>query len=99
MPSWNCSAVHVKGIVKISSKEDTAQLVRNMSAKYAADLLEKHDIMSPEIIDKLSGAIIGLSIEISEIQAKFKRGQHSKIDDQQACPTYYRTVSTTMPCN
>lgn len=83
--------MHVKGIVKISSKEDTAQLVRNMSAKYEADSLDKHDIMSPEIIDKLSGAIIGLSIEISEILAKFKLGQHSKIDDKQACSTHYRT--------
>ncbi|AQS35873.1 hypothetical protein Sps_00679 [Shewanella psychrophila] len=39
--------------------------------------------MSPEIIDKLSGAIVGISIEISEIQGKFKLGQHRKVDDQQ----------------
>ena len=83
VPTWNYSAVHVKGMVKISSKQDTAQLVKNMSAKYEPDLLDKHDIMSPEVIDKLSGAIIGLSIEISEIQGKFKLGQHRKIDDQQ----------------
>lgn len=82
VPTWNYQAVHIYGTAKILTEKDAITAILD-------DLTSCHESAystpwKPEYSDKLLNHIVGIHIEISEIQGKFKLSQNrSDIDRHQ----------------
>ncbi len=83
VPTWNYSAVHVKGNCHILDRNHTIEVVEKLVQKYEPQQLERRDIITESVVDKLSAAIVGLKIEVTHLEGKHKLGQHRSQDDQQ----------------
>lgn len=83
VPTWNYAAVHVRGRVELLDGPATIEVVEQTVNKYEPGLLEQGDIVTPAIREKLSKAITGFRIHITDIQGKIKLGQHRHPNDQQ----------------
>ncbi|WP_286264473.1 FMN-binding negative transcriptional regulator [Thalassotalea atypica] len=83
VPTWNYVSVHVHGALTPLSNEQTIASLNALMKKYEPELLQRRDIVTPEIQEKLLKGIVGFSLSIDDIQAKAKLGQHRSIDDQQ----------------
>jgi transcriptional regulator len=84
VPTWNYSAISVDG--KITIIED-----RQASIQIVQDLISKHEgpsgwklNLADERYLKLFDAVVCFSIEIEEIDAKFKLNQNKSEEDQQS---------------
>jgi len=86
VPTWNYSVVHVLGKVKFIHdpqfvRENVTELTEMMESNrpYPWQVSDAPD----EYIGKLLHAIVGVEIEIQDIQAKFKLSQNRKPEDVQ----------------
>jgi transcriptional regulator len=87
VPTWNYAVVHLRGVAR--AIED-----RHWLRSHLEELTETHErrLDHPwavadapaDYIDKLLGAIVGIEIEISQMEGKFKLGQNRSQDDQQS---------------
>lgn len=77
VPTWNYSAVHVRGIARLTDKNITLDALDETVKKYEPNLSIPEDFKS-----KLSNGIIGFKIEVSSIEGKEKLGQHRSKADQ-----------------
>lgn len=82
VPTWNYVAVHCYGKVELLTSAETAEALDELVSKYEPELLENEQVLSPDLKEKLSKAIVGFRIAIDDIQAKEKLGQHRSIADQ-----------------
>lgn len=85
VPTWNYIAVHVYGVLKILSEEETMASMHKLVEKYEQD--SKHPIslknMSAKTLRQVKG-VVGFQIKITDIQAMYKLSQtrtedHAKI--------------------
>ena len=87
VPTWNYAAVHVYGKVELLDAAQTLDLARQTMDKYEPQGEMRHDseqeLKTREFQAKLSKAIVGCKIVISQIDGKLKLGQHRKPQDQQ----------------
>jgi transcriptional regulator len=79
VPTWNYVAVHVEGTLRV--EHDHARLleiIRRTVDTYEAPLPQPWSIAAPgsELIDKLLGGIVGFTIDIEQIQGKWKLNQN-----------------------
>lgn len=81
VPTWNYQAVHIYGSVAVFDQADRLKdLVDTLTHKYESGF----DMpWLPEYNASMLGAIVGIEIVISEIQAKFKLSQNRAARDQQ----------------
>jgi len=80
VPTWNYQVVNIYG--KFSSFTDNAKLsrtVKSLSEIYESDFAAP---WQPEFSAAQLNAIVGIKIEINEIQAKFKLSQNRSKEDQ-----------------
>ena len=64
---------------------DLRQVVFDTTAKYESGMPKPWRIpLSEEEIDKMLKAIVGFSIEITRVEAKFKLGQNRSTEDQES---------------
>jgi len=80
VPTWNYQAVHVYG--KATSFDDAAKLaatVKRLSHIYESSF-EKP--WQAQFDDRMLKAIVGIEIEITDIQAKYKLSQNRAKEDQ-----------------
>lgn len=82
VPTWNYAAVHVTGVVSLLSDNETLDAVEDVVEKYEPDLLVKRDIITDDYRNKLLGAIVGLKVDITNIEGKQKLGQQRSNEDQ-----------------
>ncbi|MGJ8681766.1 FMN-binding negative transcriptional regulator [Paraglaciecola sp.] len=82
VPTWNYAAVHVYGVVRVLDKTETLKVLENTMAKYEPELLNDSSVVTAEYVDKLSAAIVGFKIELTELQGVAKVGQHKSLEDQ-----------------
>lgn len=85
VPTWNYAVVHAYGKVTI---RDDERYVRGMVAR----LTRTHEATQPEpwkmsdapkdYLQSMLKAIVGIRIEITKIQGKFKLGQNKTVQDQ-----------------
>jgi len=85
VPTWNYTAVHVKGSIEFIHDSEWKLLLLN-------DLTEKHEKgqdtpwamrdAPAEFIDKLLPAIVGIEINVSSIQGKSKLSQNQSIENR-----------------
>jgi transcriptional regulator len=84
VPTWNYAVVHVYGKARVV--EDPAilrQIVTDTTAKYESLRPVPWQITLPEAaFNGMLNAIVGFTIEITRIEAKFKLGQNRSQADQ-----------------
>lgn len=82
VPTWNYQAVHVYGRAKlITEKEELKNIVNELTKKHESSLSKP---WKPEYKESLLGAIVGIEIDINEIQGKYKLSQNRpEIDRKQ----------------
>ena len=84
VPTWNYTAVHATGMATLLDSKSTLKAVEEVVAQYDPQLLEKRDIVTEDITQKLLVGIVGIKIEISKLQGKLKLGQNKGVDEQKA---------------
>jgi transcriptional regulator len=82
VPTWNYAAVHVKGKVTVLDELDTLKVVNQTVEKYEPTLLANTALFNSEFNSRLTKAIVGLKIEITDIEGKQKLGQQRTQADQ-----------------
>lgn len=80
VPTWNYQAVHIYGRSSVfNSPSELSSIVEALSQKYEAGFSSPWRV---EYQESLLGAIVGIEINISEIQCKYKLSQNRSIIDQ-----------------
>jgi transcriptional regulator len=77
VPTWNYSAVHATGIIRLTDPETTLKTLDETVKKYEPALTIPEAYKS-----KLSKGIVGFKICIDSLQGKEKLGQHRSTEDQ-----------------
>ena len=81
VPTWNYQAVHVYGNCRVFDAADKlAAVVEALSARHESSF---ETPWKPQYRDAMLKAIIGVEIEIDEIQCKYKLSQNRPVEDQQ----------------
>lgn len=85
VPTWNYVLVHVRGLVK--TYQDPARLRALVEA--LTDHMEKSraapwhvDDAPVDFVDRMIGQIVGLDLEISQLEGKLKLGQNRSTSDR-----------------
>ncbi|MBB5212543.1 FMN-binding negative transcriptional regulator [Microbulbifer hydrolyticus] len=79
VPTWNYQAVHIYGYARVFDDRDRLMaVVESLTAKY-----EKQFPVPwvPAYNEAMLNAIVGIEVEITEVQGKFKLGQNRKSED------------------
>ena len=80
VPTWNYQAVHVYGNCRVfDTPAEVARLVDALSEGYESGF---DDPWQPRYPDSMLKAIVGVEIEIEEIQCKYKLSQNRPAADQ-----------------
>lgn len=83
VPTWNYASVHITGHLSLLNPGETLQTLYALINKYEPELNKVNEIMPMAHQQKLLKGIVGFSIEIDQIKAKAKLGQHRAIADQE----------------
>ena len=83
VPTWNYAAVHVYGVPALADETALRQIVYDTTAKYESGRPDPWTIpLSEEETQKMLKAIVGFTIDIKRVEAKFKLGQNRSAEDQ-----------------
>lgn len=84
VPTWNYTAVHAYGVPRIvSDRERFAAMLRELVEFYEAPRAERWSGEMPaEFRDKLMQGIVGVEIEITRLEGKFKLSQNRSEQDR-----------------
>lgn len=82
VPTWNYASVQCFGIFQTLSSSDTLRAIDAVVRKYEPEVLRNVELMPAEYTNKLLKAVVGFKIEVDDIHAKEKLGQHKSIEDQ-----------------
>ena len=83
VPTWNYTAVHVYGKATIEDDAFLRRTVEDTTRKYEAKMPSPWPMPIPEdFIANMMKAIVGVSIEITRVEAKFKLGTRRSAEDQ-----------------
>ena len=84
VPTWNYAAVHVYGFPRIVDDHGALkQIVLDTTDKYEAFMPQPFKLtLSDAEIDRMLRAIVGFTVEITRVEAKFKLGQNRSADDR-----------------
>ncbi len=85
VPTWNYAVAHVYGTVQIiEAPAGIAAIVDKLTATHEAKYpMPWQSKLSEEQRAQLPSAIVGLEIEVTEIQGKFKLSQNRSVEDRQ----------------
>lgn len=85
VPTWNYAVVHLRGKPRIiGSESELEALVERQTHVYESHMPSPwKPNLSGERRTKLLSMIVGLEIEITDIQGKFKLSQNRSLEDQQ----------------
>jgi transcriptional regulator len=85
VPTWNYATVHVYGKSKIIQDEDELRKMVTQLTHYHENKIETDwslDEVSKKDFNTDLKAIVGLEIEITRMEGKFKFNQNKKVEDQ-----------------
>lgn len=81
VPTWNYTAIHVYGRVSlIHEREALRDLVHHLSSRYEG---QGENAWAPSYPDKMLDAIVGFTIDVDEVQAKYKLSQNRSQTDRE----------------
>jgi len=86
VPTWNYRVVHAHGRLRARDEESfvrgvVARLTRTHEAQAAPDSPWKMTDSSPEYISQMLAAIVGIEIELTRLEGKFKLSQNKDAGD------------------
>ena len=85
VPTWLYQAVHLTGPVRRLSDDELALQIDALSAKFEARLLPKRPWTSAKMtagrLEAMKKAIVGLSMQVEEVEGSFKFNQHKSDAD------------------
>lgn len=83
VPTWNYEIVHLRGELVAHDRDWTLDLVRTLTDRFESpmDAPWSVDDAPPDYIDKLLGAIVGVSLAIERVDAKRKLSQNKSAGD------------------
>jgi transcriptional regulator len=88
VPTWLYQAVHLTGPVRLLSDEELTVQVNTLSAKFENWLLPKKPWtsgkMTPGRFDAMRKAIVGLTMQVEDVEGSFKLNQHKSEADYAA---------------
>jgi transcriptional regulator len=85
VPTWNYAVVHVYGIPRLVDETALKQIVIETTNKYESSMPKPWTIpLSERELDAMLKAIVGFTIEITRVEAKFKLGQNRSKEDQES---------------
>jgi transcriptional regulator len=85
VPTWNYGAVHVYGHPEIVDGDALKEIVLDTMAKYESSKPVPWQLpLSAEEMDAMCRAIVGFTIAITRVEAKFKLGQNRSDADQES---------------
>jgi transcriptional regulator len=86
VPTWNYATVHVYGIpTLVDDLLALKEIVLDTTRKYESSMPKPWTLpLSGSELDATLKAIIGFSIQITRIEAKFKLGQNRSGEDQES---------------
>ncbi|MGQ0685114.1 FMN-binding negative transcriptional regulator [Bradyrhizobium sp.] len=88
VPTWLYQAVHLTGPVRMLSDEELTVQVDTLSAKFENRLLPKKPWtsvkMTPGRFEAMRKAIVGLSMQVEDVEGSFKLNQHKSEADYAA---------------
>ena len=80
VPTWNYQTVHIYGISRIINDAlAKKEIINSLTEKYEANFDEP---WQPEYNESMLDAIVGIEIEITKIQCKYKLSQNRPVQDQ-----------------
>jgi len=83
VPTWNYAAVHVYGTAMLEDDAFLRKVIEDTTSKYESGMPAPWKMPIPEdYIASMMRAIVGFSIRITRIEAKFKLGQNRSREDQ-----------------
>jgi len=83
VPTWNYAAIHVYGKAKVEDDSFLRKVIEDTTSKYESKMPAPWRMPIPEdYIASMMKAIVGFSIEITRVEAKFKLGQNRSQEDQ-----------------
>ena len=75
--TWNYIDVHAHGKIKFTNEEQTKKIINNLTNKYEPpESLAAFNKLPEEYVNRLVKAIIGFTIEVSNIENVFKLSQN-----------------------
>jgi transcriptional regulator len=83
VPTWNYASVHVYGKAKLEDDAFLLKVIQDTTIKYESKMPVPWKMELPQ--DYVAGmmrAIVGFSIQITKVEAKFKLGQGRSKEDQ-----------------
>ena len=81
VPTWNYQALHIYGRCRVfDDAGELSQVVDGLTSKHESGLAEP---WSPEYKQAMLKAIIGIDIEVTDIQCKYKLSQNRPAGDHQ----------------
>ncbi len=81
VPTWNYQAVHIYGICHVVDDDKRLRdIIESLSAVYEASQPEP---WQPEYPESMLRGIVGIEIDITELQGKYKLSQNRPREDQQ----------------
>ena len=85
VPTWNYAAMHVYGTpTVIDDREALKQIVFDTTEKYESLMLKPWRLpLSEEELNGMLKAIVGFTIAITRVEAKFKLGQNRSPEDRE----------------
>ena len=83
VPTWNYEVVHVRGELRAHDDAWTEQLVRDLTDHHEASMTSPWSVddAPPEYIERMLKAIVGVSLQVTEVVAKRKLSQNRAADD------------------
>ena len=83
VPTWNYAVVHVYGTPTLVDETSLRQIVYDTTEKYESGMPQPWRIpLGEDELKKQLKAIVGFSIQITRVEAKFKLGQNRSREDQ-----------------
>ena len=85
VPTWNYAVVHAYGKARLTDDSGLRAILRDTVQQHEADRDTPWtmDRLPVEFVDKLATAIIGVEIEITRLEGKFKMSQNRSDEDKQ----------------
>ena len=83
--TWNYSAVHVYGAIRVLTADELRSDVEKLTAKYEKGVEKPFLVpqMSPEMVNAQLKGIVGFELTLADVQAKAKLSQNRKDADYQ----------------
>lgn len=96
VPTWNYIAVHMRGLLRMLSEEESATHIAELMETYEPKATSNTslDKVTPGYIEGLMRGIVPFEISITSIEAKFKLSQNKKPEDRQAVIDHLEKCNT-----